>query len=229
MEKTVYVIGHRNPDTDSVVSAAAYARLKQIQGQNRVIAARAGKINPQTEYIFERFGVPVPEYLPDLIPKAKYYISGEPVTVNEDASVWEALELLQKDDSQVLPIVDRNGGYRSMLHYRGFSRYIINHINPRKKSSFPLTLDHLAATIHAQPVTLFNGPEIRKSPIVVAASYTAHFKDHLEAEGVDNALVIVGDRWDIQKCCIEMRVRALILSGGNTLSRDLIELAEKNK
>jgi manganese-dependent inorganic pyrophosphatase len=229
MEKIVYVIGHRNPDTDSVVSAAAYARLKQLQGQSRVVAARAGKISPQTEYIFERFDVPAPEYLPDLIPKAKYYISGEPVTVNEDASVWEALELMQKDDSKVLPIVDRNGVYRSMLHYQGFSRYIINHINPRKKSSFPLTLDHLAATIHAQPVTLFNGGELKKSPIVVAASYTTHFKSHLEAEGADNALVIVGDRWDIQKCSIEMRVRALILSGGNTLSRELTELAERNQ
>ncbi|MDR0688893.1 MAG: putative manganese-dependent inorganic diphosphatase [Spirochaetaceae bacterium] len=229
MEKTVYVIGHRNPDTDSVVSAAAYARLKQIQGQSRVMAARAGKISPQTEYVFERFGVLVPEYLPDLIPKAKYYISGQAVTVKEDASVWEALELMQKGDSKVLPIVDREGIYRSMLHYQGFSRYIITHINPRKKSSFPLTLDHLAATIHAQPVTLFNGAELRKSPIVVAASYTAHFKSHLEAEGADNALVIVGDRWDIQKCCIERGVRALILSGGNTLSREMTELAEKNE
>jgi manganese-dependent inorganic pyrophosphatase len=64
---------------------------------------------------------------------------------------------------------------------------------------------------------------------VVAASYTAHFKGHLEAEGAENALVIVGDRWDIQKCCIEMRVRALILSGGHTLSKELIDLAEQNK
>jgi manganese-dependent inorganic pyrophosphatase len=118
MEKTVYVIGHRNPDTDSVVSAAAYAALKQAGGQRRVVAARAGKINPQTEYIFDRFGVTVPEYLPDLVPKAEYYISGETVTVDEEASVWEALELLQRGESKVLPIVDKKGVYRSMLHYR---------------------------------------------------------------------------------------------------------------
>jgi manganese-dependent inorganic pyrophosphatase len=244
MEKTVYIIGHRNPDVDSVVSAAAYAALKHAQGQRGVIAARAGKINPQTEYIFERFGVSLPEYLPDLVPKAKYYLSGgdplavsvqpgadsgKPVTVQEEASLWEALELLQRDDSKVLPIVDRKGTYRSMLHYGGFARYIIANINPRKKSSFPLSLNHLAATIHAQPVTLFNGDEIRKSPIVVAASYTAHFKGHLEAEGAENALVIVGDRWDIQRRCIEMKVRALILSGGNTLSKELAGLAEENK
>jgi manganese-dependent inorganic pyrophosphatase len=192
--------------------------LKQAGGQRRVIAARAGKINPQTEYIFDRFGVTLPEYLPDLVPKAEYYISGETVTINEEASVWDALELLQRDKSRVIPIVDKNGTYRSMLHYRGFAGYIIANINPRKKSSFPLSLNHLAATIHAQPVTLFLGDEIRKSLIVVAASYTAHFRGHLEAEGAENALVIVGDRWDIQKCCIEMKVRALILSGGNTLS-----------
>ncbi|GHV69875.1 manganese-dependent inorganic pyrophosphatase [Spirochaetia bacterium] len=229
MEKKVYVIGHRNPDTDSVVSAAAYARLKQLQGQNNYAAARAGKINPQTEYIFERFGAALPEYLPDLIPKAEHYISGPPVTVNENASAWDALELLQKDDFRVLPIVDADGVYKSMLHYKGFAQYIITNINPRKKSAFPLSLDHLAATIHAQPLTLFNGDEVRKSTIVVAASYTAYFKKNIHTEDIENALVIVGDRWDIQKCCIEMRVRALILSSGNVLSRELIELAEKNR
>ncbi|MDR2433255.1 MAG: putative manganese-dependent inorganic diphosphatase [Treponema sp.] len=229
MGKKIYVIGHRNPDTDSVVSAAAYARLVRLRGAENCVPARAGKISPQTEYIFERFGVPVPEYLPDLIPKAEYYLSGPPATVNEDASVWEALELLQKDDSKVLPIVDKDGVYRSMLHYKGFARYIIANINPRKKSAFPLSLDHLAATIHAQPLTLFNAGEIRKSPIVVAASYTAQFKKYIHAEGIENALVIVGDRWDIQQCCIELGVRALILSSGNTLSKELVELAEKNK
>ncbi|MDR0447374.1 MAG: putative manganese-dependent inorganic diphosphatase [Treponema sp.] len=229
MQKKVYVIGHRNPDADSVVSAAAYARLKQLQRQDNCVAARAGKINPQTEYIFDRFAVALPEFLPDLIPKAEHYISGKPVTVNEDDSVWNALELLQKDDSEVVPIVDRDGVYMSMFHYNSFARYIIANISPRKKSAFPLSLDHLAATINAQPLTLFNSSEIRKSPIVVAASYSEHFKESIQAEGPENTLVIVGDRWDIQKDCIELGVRALILSGGNVPSRELIELAQEKQ
>jgi len=229
MRKKIYVIGHRNPDTDSVVSAAAYARLKQLQGQENCVPARAGKINRQTEYIFERFGVPLPQFLPDLIPKAEHYMCEAPVTVNEDDSLWNALELLQKADTKVLPIVDKNGIYRSMFHYKSFAQYIITNINPRKKSAFPLSLEHLAVTIHAQPLTLFNGEEIKKSRIVVAASYSAHFKKNIEAEGVENALVIVGDRWDIQKCCIEMGARALILSNGTTLSKELTELAEEKQ
>jgi len=229
MRKKIYVIGHRNPDTDSVVSAAAYARLKQLQGQEHCAAARAGKINRQTEYIFERFGMPLPQFLPDLIPKAEHYVSDAPLTVNEDDSLWNALELLQKDDSKVLPIVDKNGMYKSMFHYRSFAQYIITNISPRKKSAFSLSLDHLAVTIHAQPITLFSGNEIRKSPIVVAASNSAHFRKNIQAEGVENALVIVGDRADIHKYCIELGVRALILSNGNTLSKELVDLAEKNK
>jgi len=229
MPKKIYVIGHRNPDADSVIAAAAYARLKQLQGQKNCFAARAGNINRQTEYILERFGAAIPQFLPDLIPKAEHYISEKPVTVNEDDSVWNALELLQKNDSKVLPVVDKGGMYRSMFHYMSFAQYIIDNITPRKRSAFPLSLDHLAATIHAQPLTIFNGAEIRKSPILVAASYTAHFEKILEAEGAENALVIVGDRWDIQKCCIEKEVRALILSSGNTLSKELISLAEEKQ
>jgi len=229
LEKKVYIIGHRNPDTDSIVSAAAYARLKHSQGYNNFFPARAGKVNPQTEYIFTRFGVPVPEFLPDLIPKAEHYISGTPASVHEDDSVWNALELMQKGDTKVLPIVDRDGVYKSMLHYQGFAHYIIANITPRKKSAFPISLDHLATTLHAQQLTLYNGSEIKKSRIVVAASYNAYFKKVIRAEGSENTLVIMGDRWDIQRFCIETGVRALILTSGNILSRELLELAEKNQ
>ncbi|MDR3160177.1 MAG: putative manganese-dependent inorganic diphosphatase [Spirochaetaceae bacterium] len=229
MEKTVYIIGHRNPDTDSVVSAAAYAALKQAQGLKNHRAARAGKISPQTEYIFERFGVPVPEYLPDLIPKASYYLSDPPLTIPAEVSVWEALERMQQEGQRVLPIVDRNQRYLSMFHYRGFSQYIITHINPQKKADFPVSIDHLLRLLSARPITLFNQGEVRMSPIVVAAASFEFFKAHLEALSPEDALVIVGDREDIQRHCVERRVRALILSNGLTLEGDLAALAEKNR
>jgi manganese-dependent inorganic pyrophosphatase len=227
MEKKVYVIGHRNPDTDSVVSAVAYARLKQLLGHSSCVAARGGQASPQTKYIFERFGMELPELLPNLVPKAEHYISGEPVTVNENDSLWNALELMRKDDFKVLAVVDDGGFYKSVLHYRGFADYIIANINPRKKSAFPVSLNHLAASVHAQPVTLFNGDEVRKSPIVVAAAYQGHFVDTLRSEGAENAIVIVGDRWDIQEYSISMGVRAIILSNGTVLADGLAELARE--
>jgi manganese-dependent inorganic pyrophosphatase len=229
MEKIVYVVGHQNPDTDSVVSAAAYARLKRLQGMNNCRAGRAGKMSPQTEYIFNRFKAPAPEYLPDLVPKAAYYLYDEPVTVMENVSLWDALEKMQRENLRVLPITDSMGVYKGILHYRGFAHYIITNINPRKKSVFPVSIDHLVETLRAQPITVFNNREVKDSPILVAGSYNEYFKTHLESAHPDDALVIVGDRWDIQEFCLRRKVRALILSNGHVLPDNLTRLAEENQ
>ncbi|MFA5853055.1 MAG: inorganic diphosphatase, partial [Spirochaetales bacterium] len=112
MEKITYVIGHKNPDTDSVVAASAYAALKRALGFPEAVAARAGAVNPQTEYIFHRFGVPLPEFLPDLVPKVEYYLGEAPVCVHEMMPLWEALSVMEHSNRQVLPIVDAAGRYR---------------------------------------------------------------------------------------------------------------------
>jgi manganese-dependent inorganic pyrophosphatase len=229
MDNRIYVIGHRNPDTDSVVSAAAYARLKRSLGLQNCRAARAGKVNPQTEYIFDRFGVEVPEYLPDLVPKVEYYLSGPTVTTAEDVPLWEALERMETDNLKVLPIVGADGSYRSLLHYNAFARNILKKINPHKKAAILTSIDLLLKTLRAQPVVSFDEQEVRKSLIVVAASEEPSFRVHLDAEMPENALVIVGDRLEIQRYCIERKVRALIVTNGNTLDKDLKELAEKNR
>jgi manganese-dependent inorganic pyrophosphatase len=226
MEQTVYVIGHRNPDTDSVVSAAAYAAFKEARGMP-CRAARAGNLNPQTEYVFERFKAPVPEYIPDLIPKAMYYTAATPV-VHDKVPLWNALEKMEKENLRVLPIVDSLGIYRSMLHYRGFSRYVIVNVNPHQKSAFPVSIDLVTEVLRAQPITLYNSGEVRRSSIVIAAAYNTFFISHLEDIDSENALVIMGDRLDLQRHCIEKKVRALILSNGHTLDAELTALAEAN-
>jgi len=229
MEKRVYVIGHRNPDTDSVVSAAAYARLKNLQGLANYQAGRAGKINPQTEYIFNRFGMPVPEFIPDLVPKVAYYLNDAPVSVPADISLWEALERMERESLKVLPIVNQDGTYKSLLHYNAFAKYILQKINPHKKSAIPTSISLLINTLHAQPITVFDETEVRKSLIVVAGSTEETFRTHLSAEMPENALVIVGDRKEIQRFCIEKHVRALVITNGITLDKDIIELAEQNQ
>jgi manganese-dependent inorganic pyrophosphatase len=228
MKQIVYVIGHRNPDTDSVVAATAYAALKETQGYENYRAARAGNLNPQTEYIFDRFKAPVPEYLPDLIPKAAYYLDEQKISVNGSIPLWDALELMEKENLRVLPITDSLGVYKSMLHYRAFSRYIITHINPHKKFSFPVSIDLVTEVLRAQPITVCDPAEVRRSPIVIAASYNKYFMTHLADSDVANALVIMGDRIELQEYCIEQKVRALILSNGHTLNSELIALAKEN-
>jgi manganese-dependent inorganic pyrophosphatase len=229
VERTVYVIGHKNPDTDSVVAATAYAGLKQALGMTEARAARAGAANPQTEYIFDRFQVELPEFLPDLVPKVGYYLSGEAPTVRDDAPLWEALALMGQLTHKVLPIVNADGRYRSMLHYGAFAENILTKVNPNKKAVITTSVAHMLETIKAQPLVVQDEATLFKARVVVAALKTESFETHLRGEPIENTVVLVGDREDVQRIAIEAGVRALIVTNGNVVSRELRDLAEEKK
>ena len=229
MDRVVYVIGHKNPDTDSVVSAVAYAELKRARGMAECRAARAGAVNPQTEYIFDRFGLDLPEILPDLIPKVRYFLEPGAPTVCESAPLWDALSLMGSEGHKVLPIVDREGRYRSMLHYGAFAQNILVKINPHKKAVVPTSVGLLLKTIQAQPLVVFEQDVVFKARVVVAALETDAFREHLCREPAENSVVLVGNREDVQRIAIEAGVRALVVTNGNIVPKELRELAEAKR
>ena len=229
MERTTYVIGHRNPDTDSIVSAIAYAELKRQQGWTNCFPARAGKLTPQTEYILERFGIPPPAFIPDLVPKVGYFLSQPPTTVRESTSLWDALEKMEHEDVNILPVVDEAGRYKAVLNHNAFASNITKKINPHRKAIIPTSLNLLVQTLKAQPLVMFGGDEVVKSRILVAGSSVESFRQHLEAEIPANALVLTGDRDDVQRLSIECGARAVIVTNGMPLAKGLRELAEQRK
>ncbi len=223
----VYVIGHRNPDTDSCVSAAAYAALKRAMGQTNVRAARAGNTTPQTEYIFERFGVPLPDFLPDLIPRVDYYDNHRAQAVTTDVSLWDAMSAMRSTGMQALPVVDDEGCYHSLLHYGFVAERLVAVNNPTQKTAIQSSVDLIAGVLHAQALVLANSSEIRKSPIVVAASEFDTFTQILSSHVPANTIVISGDRVDVIRHAVEEGVRLLIVTNGNIVDRALREEAQR--
>jgi len=229
LEKTVYVIGHKNPDTDSVVSAVAYAELKRALGMKEARAARAGAVNPQTEYIFDRFGLELPEFLPDLVPKVEYYMDGPPSTVRATTPLWEALSAMGRSELKAMPIVDGEGRYVSLLHYGAFAQNILAKVDPRKKAIIPTSVGHIVKTVKAQPLLLFDEDEFFKARVVVAALSPEGFRAAITADPPHNKVVLVGDREDVQRIAIEAGVRAMIVTNGNVVSKGIRELAEERR
>lgn len=177
MQKTVYVIGHKNPDTDSIVAALAYAEFKRTIGMAECRAAHAGAVNPQTEYILDRFGVELPVLLHDLVPKVQYFFEPGGPSVPETVPLWEALGIMSKAERKVLPIVDREQRYRSTLHYGAFAENMLGKINPRKKAVIPTSVGQIVKTIQAQPLVTFSEEEPFRARIVVAALETGSFRN----------------------------------------------------
>lgn len=226
--KTVYVIGHRNPDSDSIISATAYARLKQLMGNQEYVAARAGKLSPQTEYILGRFSVPVPQYVPDLIPKVNYYMTKKCQTVSCDTSLWKAVNTMEENDRKVLPVVREDNQYVSLLHYSAFAKNVLRIVNPEKSASITTTIGLVSETLSAQPVIAFNEDQQFKCATLVAGSQFETFKKRLAVQEPANVIVITGDRKDIQEYCAKEKVRAIIITSGYTPDKEVRDLAEKN-
>ena len=229
MNKTVYIIGHRNPDTDAVVSAVSYAKLKNLLGMPEYKAARAGHLNPQTSYIFDKFNVPRPEYLPDLIPKVKFFMQNEIQTVTEDSSIWESIALMEKNENRVMSVVDNDGKYCSLLHYSGFAKGVLSILNPGKKHRFPTTIKLIQKTLNAQPIYIAGDADSTfKASIHVASSSIETFEKRLAAHSSEDIVVIASDRKDIHKICIEHKVKLLITTSNCVIDKELKSLAEKN-
>ena len=106
--KPIYIIGHRNPDTDSICSAIGYAHLKQALGEN-VVAARAGKVNAETKYALEYFHMQQPLLLSDLYPRVKDVLLDCKIVVKQHDTLRQLGEIMRDHDLRSVPVTDSKG------------------------------------------------------------------------------------------------------------------------
>jgi manganese-dependent inorganic pyrophosphatase len=227
--KTVYIVGHRNPDADSIVSAVAYARLKQQLGHSEYVAIRAGKVSPQTEYIFDRFKVPAPQYIADMIPKVGYYMNTGVQPVQGDTSLWHAVAEMEAKNIKVIPVVNADGTYSALLNYNAFAQNILRAINPETATIMQTSIRLLSETLSAQVVFSFDAETLFKCVPIAASDHIETFKNTLSLHTPENAVVLTGDREDIQDYAIESGVRTLVLCSGTQMDKELRRKAEKKR
>lgn len=230
MEKTIFVFGHKNPDTDSVVSATAYAAFKNAQGFSEYKACRAGKLNPQTEYIYKKFGITPPEFIPDMNPRVAFYMDDNAEAINQMTPFWEAAAFMREKGRKVFPVVDDEGHYKAILNYNAFTNKIFDILRPEHHLSVVTNVNLMRETVGGQ--VLNYGDEsgvLHTYTIISGASKYESFRHTLDEHSNKESIVVVtGDREDIQDLCLDRRVRALILSAGRIPSDEIIEKAKKN-
>ncbi|NIZ46726.1 putative manganese-dependent inorganic diphosphatase [Entomospira nematocerorum] len=226
--KQIYVVGHRNPDADSLIAAHAYAELKQLKGISHAIAIRSGAANSQSEYIFHRFGVPLPQLLSDVIPKVVHHMQENPICITRSESLWTALQTITEQEIDTLPIIDEHGNYLQLLCYESISLYIMKKTSAPLRSIIISNLSLIKSTISAQSLIEFDAPTIKGYTLLVATSYSATFKEEFNQENPENLIVLVGDRFDLQQYMVEKRVAIIIVTNNYLIQPELRALAEKN-
>ena len=228
-EQNIYVIGHRNPDTDSICAALAYARLKQLTGSSNVLAARAGEINVQTEFILNRFGIEMPLYLPDVKIRVKDVMTTESLSVHMEMSVGDVLDFMNSYDLLMVPVTDRDGHYRGAITLQDLARFYARHADAATSNRLVASLNGITKAIQGNSLFLFDENETKAGRIVVGAMETDGFRQVMEYYSEEGCVVIVGDRKEIQRHAIESHARCLIVTGGFLPDKSVLDMAQRNK
>lgn len=219
MEKML-VFGHINPDTDSVTASITLANLKRKMGLNaeeRVL----GDINKETKFVLDYFNVKEPRYLNDTKLRIKDMDYRKNCFINEYSSIMETYDYMMENNTTGVPIVDKDKKFISLVT----AKDILNESIFSNDVSLITSYDNIIKTINGKEVVRVSD-EIEGS-IKAAAFAHATFESNVNLTRDD--IIIVGDRHYIIELAIKSKVKLLIIVGGNTLKKDEIKLAQKNK
>jgi manganese-dependent inorganic pyrophosphatase len=208
------VIGHRNPDMDSICSALAYAELKKLAGDPSVLAARAGATNERIDYVLKKFGVEAPELITDLSPRVADVMERNVLSVRADSPVYDALQLIDQYRLRGLPVVDDSGRCLGLLNAFMIGHYLFP---PREEAAnarvIRASLADVVTTFGGSLITGALSAEPAELLLLVGAMAQNSFEPRLEQYAGKNVVVLVGDRPHIQQLAIQARVHAIVVTG----------------
>lgn len=219
--KKVWVLGHKNPDTDSICAAIAYAELKNRSGENIYESKRAGRLNEETKYVLNYFKVPAPAFVSDVGAQVKDIEIRRIPGVDSHISMKRAWELMKEANVVTLPVTNAHGGLEGLIITNDIATSYMdvydNKILSRARTQYKNIIETLSGT-------LLEGNEhayFTKGKVVVAAASPEIMEEYIE----DDDLVILGNRYEVQLCALEMNASCIIVCSDAKVSQTIRKLA----
>jgi manganese-dependent inorganic pyrophosphatase len=208
------VIGHKNPDMDSICAALAYAELKRLQGQHDVVAARAGATNQRIDYVLAKFGWEAPRLITDLSPKVLDVMEPDVVSVRSRTTVYDALQHMEQKQLRALPVVDDGQRCLGMLSAFKVNSFLFP---PREEASssrvVTASLADIVATVSGRVVSGTVGDEPLEYMLMVAAMAEQSLAARLQRYPGRRVVLFVGDRPNIHSVALRAGVSAIFITG----------------
>ena len=221
-KKTIIVIGHKNPDTDSICSAICYADLKSKITNETYVAKRAGHLNEETQYVLKKYNIPVPEYIKDVRPQVSDIDIRRTEGVSKDISVKDAWTKMKELNVVTLPITCKKRliglitiGDIAKSYFEVYDSTILS----TAKTRFQNIVDTLNGTV----ITGDINEVFTKGKVVIAAANPDMMENYIE----EGDIVILGNRYEAQLCAIEMEAKCIIVCEGAGISKTITKVANE--
>ena len=219
----VVVIGHRNPDTDSICSAIAYAELKNKTSDLVCEPRRAGKMNQETEFVLKKFGVKPPRMCTDVNPKIRDVDYREMPGIPGSTSLRRAWEIMRDQQIDTLPVTSADNELEGVITVKDIATANMDvfdtGILAKSQTSFKNILETLDGTMVVG----------RESDICT----TGHIRigtatpEMLESTVEKGDIVILTNRYESQLCAIEKEASLLIICNGSKVGRTIQRIADE--
>lgn len=224
LKQKIFVVGHKNPDTDSICSAICYAELKNALSQGEdYIAMRAGPINEETQYVLDRFGIEPPLYLKDVRTQVRDIEIRETVGVSQDVSLKKAWQLMKESNNVVTLPITEGPKLVGIISVRDIATSYMDVYDSKILATAKTKYKNILETLEA---TLIVGDEeafFDKGKVLIAAANPDLMENYIE----EHDLVILGNRYESQLCAIEMNADCIIVCEGAPISITIKKLAEE--
>ena len=223
-KKKVWVVGHKNPDTDSICAAISYAYLKnQTETGKNYQPKRAGAINAETRYVLDYFKAEEPELVKFAGAQIKDINFRKTAGVSSQISLKRAWETMKKLEVVTLPVTNAAGKLEGIIVTKDIATSYMdvfdNHVLAQARTPYKTIAETLEGNIlvgneHAYFV---------RGKVVVATSNPEYMADYME----DDDMVILGDREEAQLQAIASNASCIIIGGGLVVSEEVRAEAEK--
>ena len=225
-QEKIFVIGHKNPDTDSICSAIAYCDIKNRTTQeSRYIPKRAGQINEETEYVLNRFGVHPPGYLSNIGTQVKDMDIRLSPEANKSMSLKNAWDLMQENSIVSLPIREKDGTLEGLITIGDIAKTYMDTTDSYLLSRARTQYQRIAETIGGKVIEGNAHGYFIQGKIMVATANPDKMKEYVE----ENDMVIMGNREEDHLQAIEQNVSCIIVGMGIEVTEKVLKLAHEKE
>ncbi len=222
--KKVWVVGHKNPDTDSICAAIAYAYLKNQTEEKEHVAKRAGNINEETRYVLDYFGAKEPELVTFAGAQLKDISIRKTAGVSSQISLKRAWELMKKLEVVTLPVTNQFGKVEGIIVTKDIATSYMDVLDNRALSQARTQYRTIAETLEGEVYAGNEHAHFVHGKVVVATSNPEYMANVIE----DDDLVILGDREEAQMQAIRSNAGCIVIGGGIEVDEEVKKLADRS-
>ena len=223
LKRKTLVIGHRNPDTDSICSAVCYAHLKSKVTGEEYIPARAGHVNGETRFVLDYFGVEEPQLEEDVRTQVRDIEIRKTKGVADNISLKRAWNIMQENNVVTIPAVREDGTLEGLITVGDITKTYMNIYDSSILSKANTQYSNIIETLEADLVIGRADAYFSKGKVLIAAANPDLMEFYIEPHD----LVILGNRYESQLCAIEMGADCIIVCEGAGVSMTIKKIAQE--